>query len=416
MFFSILLMLFISQQSFAQFSLSGEIRPRYEFRNGFKSLSSINDDFGSFTDQRTRINFDYSNESYIFKIVFQDIRTWGSQSQLVSNDGALTSVHEAWGEALLSERFSLKLGRQEIIYDDHRIFGSVGWAQQARSHDAAIVKYKTDDFKLDFGYAFNQNGPSTTNTFYTVPRSYKAFQYFWAHKKIGDFKASFLFLNNGVQQDTPTDYSTNYSQTYGTRLAYVKNALSASLNYYRQTDSGGNKLSANLLGLDLAYKVTEKTSLFVGYELISGNDQTKPDSKNKAFNPLYGTNHKFNGFMDYFYVGNHANNVGLNDLYFGSKTSISKVKIYGAFHMFSSNGNVQEGTSANTMSNGLGSELDLTFSFNLNEGVAFQCGYSQMFATDTMEAIKGGDKNATSNWAFMMITMKPIFFTSNKEN
>ncbi len=33
-----------------------------------------------------------------------------------------------------------------------------------------------------------------------------------------------------------------------------------------------------------------------------------------AFTPLYGTNHKFNGWMDYFYVGNHGSSIGLQDI------------------------------------------------------------------------------------------------------
>jgi hypothetical protein len=35
----------------------------------------------------------------------------------------------------LTEAFSMKLGRQEVIYDNSRIFGNVDWAQQGRSHD-----------------------------------------------------------------------------------------------------------------------------------------------------------------------------------------------------------------------------------------------------------------------------------------
>ena len=36
----------------------------------------------------------------------------------------------------MNEKFAFKVGRQEINYDDARIFGNVDWAMQARSHDA----------------------------------------------------------------------------------------------------------------------------------------------------------------------------------------------------------------------------------------------------------------------------------------
>ena len=117
--------------SCAQFSISGEYRPRAEYRHGFQSLAAEDQEEAFFIDQRTRINLNYNSEKYAVRIVFQDIRTWGSQQQLVNNDGALTTLHEAWGQIFLNDNFSVKLGRQEIKYDDHRIFGNVGWAQQA---------------------------------------------------------------------------------------------------------------------------------------------------------------------------------------------------------------------------------------------------------------------------------------------
>ena len=67
----------------------------------------------------------------------------------------------------LSESTSVKAGRQEIIYDDHRIFGNVDWAQQGRSHDAAIVGWSgPDDLVLHAGFAFNQESERLTGTFY----------------------------------------------------------------------------------------------------------------------------------------------------------------------------------------------------------------------------------------------------------
>ena len=56
----------------------------------------------------------------------------------------------------------------------------------------------------------------------------------------------------------------------------------------------------------------------------SRNDYNGDASENKAFTPFYGTNHKFNGFMDYFHVGNHANSVGLIDIYTKVKTKLGE--------------------------------------------------------------------------------------------
>ena len=69
-----------------------------------------------------------------------NVRTWRNQPQQIANQDFATSVHQAWAEMNFSPEISLKVGRQELAYDDQRIFGNAGWAQQARSHDVALYK------------------------------------------------------------------------------------------------------------------------------------------------------------------------------------------------------------------------------------------------------------------------------------
>ncbi len=414
-------LMFFSIRAYSQFTISGEFRPRAEYRNGYKDLFFKGQDNAFFIDQRTRLNLDFKNEKYAAKLVFQDVRVWGSTPQLVVGDGALTSIHEAWAQVFLKD-FSIKFGRQEIIYDDHRIFGSVGWAQQARSHDALIFKYSKDDLKIDLGLAFNQDAARLSSTF-TVNASYKAFQYLWLNKKFGDFTGSLLFLNNGNQGGIFTDFKTYYSQTIGPRISYKKDALSANLVYYYQGGRqpivavvGNTKINASLIGLDVGYALNEKISATLGFERQSGNSEVSPGTKNEAFTPFYGTNHKFNGFMDYFYVGNHIGSVGLQDIFLSFNFKPSKVTIRGDFHLFSSAEDVDDPLIPGTaMDKALGTELDLVFGYPLVDGANLNLGYSQMFATSTMEALKGGDKGETQNWGWLMITLKPQFFTT-KEN
>ena len=143
---------FIVSQTFAQFTLSGELRPRTEFRNGYKTLNPENVDPALATSQRTRLNFNYDSEFYSFYASVQDVRVWGDVSQLNVSDKNGLAIHEAWG-LVNFKGMKLKAGRQEIVYDDHRIFGNVGWAPQARSHDAVVFKFGKS-FKLDIGLAF----------------------------------------------------------------------------------------------------------------------------------------------------------------------------------------------------------------------------------------------------------------------
>ena len=51
----------------------------------------------------------------------------------------------------------------------------------------------------------------------------------------------------------------------------------------------------------------------------------------------------------------------------------------------------------NEMNNYLGFEFDIALGVNLAKFVSLNAGYSQMFASKTMEAIKGGDNKTINN-------------------
>ena len=395
--------------TYAQTKIDAEIRPRSEYRHGFKTLFPDNADAALFTSQRTRLNFTHSIEKLKFYVSVQDVRVWGDVSQLNSADNNGLSLHQAWGQFMLDTNWTLKLGRQEVVYDDQRIFGSVGWAQQARSHDLAVVKYIDNQFRMDIGLAFNQSKENLIGTNLTTPKTYKAMQYVWLHKNWNNFSGSFLFLNNGMQTATN---GLKYSQTIGTHLKTKKNKLGLVANLYYQfgNDAANRDLSAYLLALEANYKTSETTKLGLGVELLSGNDYKTAAGKNNAFTPFYGTNHKFNGFMDYFYVGNHANNVGLLDIYAKANFKLNAKSSLTAFvHSFSAAADINA-----TVSKQLGTEIDLVYAYRLTKEIGIKAGYSQLFASKGMEVLKGNADGNTNNWAWAMVTIKPTLFTSKK--
>lgn len=423
----LLLLLATGHTLYAQFQLSGEIRPRTEYTHGFRNLSAVDQEPGFFTTQRSRLNAAYKSEFFETYVCLQDIRTWGSQRQLVIGDGALTSFHEAWGNARLDDRWRLKLGRQEINLDDQRIFGSVNWAQQARSHDAALLMYENDSsrVKLQLGLAFNQAAPQLNKNLYAVAGSYKTFQYVWFHKDWDHLGASLFFLNLGQDAAKVGSYKTLFNQTVGIRMSYKKEKVSANAAFYQQNGLTGDtletKLSAQLISADFSYNISNKVTLAAGYEFISGQSQVGESvdyyKTQHAFNPYFGTNHKFNGVMDYFYVGNHTGSVGLQDpwvrfKYIGSKKWYFQSDIHyfmTATDILDQKAFALDGTQK-AMDAPLGTEVDLGFGGYLNPAVKIDFVYAQMFGTETMAGLKGGSASATSNWAYVMFTFKPMFF------
>lgn len=422
---SILMMLmfwFATETAIAQeVKISAELRPRYEMRHGYKTLISDDVKAANFVSQRTRLNAFYGHSNYSFYLSIQDVRVWGDVPQLNKSDVYGPSIHEAWGEAIVNEKFSIKVGRQEIIYDDHRIFGNVGWAQQARSHDAAVLKYKPGtNHKVDVGLAYNANGETLYKEQYFV-NSYKTFQYAWYHGNFNKVGLSFLFLNNGLEYNDNSGSAgvvqkVAFSQTYGPRFTYTNDswAVNAALYHQLGKDGGNNDLSASYFAWDLSYKFKNNFSVGAGMERLSGtgSKEKAESSDNKSFTPFYGTNHKFNGWMDYFYVGNHGESVGLWDFYIPIKYSYKKFSAALIPHFFSSTATVatKSGGVWTQYDNNLGTEIDLMLTYTISKEVVLQAGYSQMFATETMQVLKGGDHNNTNNWAWVMMTFKPVFF------
>jgi hypothetical protein len=154
----------------AQFSLIGQLRTRTEVRDGLGNLVPKGSKPAVFTSQRTRLTFGYKWDRVTFGAAVQDIRVWGQDASTISNaDGAKLMLHEGWADITLAnsadttikfkavESLSIKIGRQELIYDDVRLIGNLDWLQQARRHDMALLKMMHKGWQVDIGYAFNQN-------------------------------------------------------------------------------------------------------------------------------------------------------------------------------------------------------------------------------------------------------------------
>ena len=410
----------------SQFTIDAEIRPRGEFRNGFKKPRPEEADPAFFIEQRSRLYFGYKADRIRLQLNVQDVRIWGNADQIYKDDPALTNIHEGWGELFLSTKFSAKIGRQEIDYDNARFLGNLVWAAQSRSHDALVLKYEDDStgLKVHVGAAFNQNVPfepgKLESTFYEGVNNYKSMLYLWANKTGAFGKISFLFHNDGRQ--VVSDSSMAYRQTIGLvgNFPIGDSGFFMDGEFYFQggKDGSDKEVSAFLAALHARFK-TGNHMFTLGGEYMSGTEATE-NEKNKSWDPLYGTNHKFYGFMDYFYVGNphgqNGNISGLVDLQLKGALKAGKGVLGVAVHNFISPVDIFDPTNpGETLSSQLGVEVDLTYNVNITPAVNIQGGYSQMLATESMEAIKGGGSaDKLNNWIWLMIGFKPQLLNTAK--
>jgi hypothetical protein len=423
----------------AQLTLTGQLRTRTEFRDGQGAPLPKGAKPAFFTSQRSRLSAGYETYRLKFGLTVQDVRVWGQDVSTINrtttqdNNGFM--LHEAWAEILLtdtsskSSSLSLKLGRQELVYDDVRLLGNLDWLQQARRHDAALLKFTSGKWLAHAGIAFNQNKENASGTIYnsTPPgyaantnggTAYKSMQFLYAGRKLSAGNASFLFFADQFSQyhmdNTVKVFDTGTWSRFTTGLYFTntfqKLNLTASAYYQFGKNANGQKLSGELLSLAGQYAISKKFSAGLGYDYTSGGNS---GSTSRAFDPLYGTPHKFWGYMDYFYVASGFGNKGLHDAYIKTKYKASeKLTLTADGHVFNSASKVLAANNVNTLDKYLGTEVDVVATYALTTVIGFEAGYSHFFGTSTLTSpnvknVPNGKNN--SNWAYLSINIKPTF-------
>lgn len=403
----------------AQFTLDGEFRPRSEyFGNGgnftggtFPAQTATDADEGFIrTSVRAALMAKYKAETYTVFTSFQEVFVFGDRPQIATNGNGNFRIQEAWADLKLGEFSSLKVGRQPLSYDDQRILGGLGWAQQARTHDAVVYKFKKSNYSLDIGGALN----TTTDEIYNTANlfSYRDMVFVRANSKGEKLNLSFLGLvntfQNGGDNNPATPPTTDRKAsliTAGIHADYKAGNLSLTSNLFIQEGErvgGADVKGAFLASLGANLKLDNTNSVGISYEIISGRDD-----EGLGFFPLYGTNHAFNGLIDRFYVGNHANAGGLKDLQLTYKTKISGVALTIAGHYFTE----QEDFDAFD-SKDLGTEIDIILAKKFKE-FKLVGGYSHFFEPSDI-ADQPGVKG-TQNWAWTMLIIKPNFLNGIKK-
>lgn len=454
--------------------ISGEIAPRAEYSQGYGNPVYEKNEFGFanktsvFTHQRSRLNFEYNKDKIQLKAVVQDVRVWGETPLMTAEDGNKTGMHEAWGEFEFIDNFSLRVGRSELIYDDQRILGNENWNHHAASHDLAILKY-SGFLNAHLGIAQNFDIESETGL-YEVQNSYKNMQYLWLNKSISDLNISLLFMNVGTPEvqyhyDTKSNIieavneKSVFAKTFGTHICYQNEKIFVKLNAYLQSgveakdwinsdslnaanitleqinlnfernlseiENSGNEIKANNIGVEIGYKITKDLILSVGYEKLSGDNILEggldDDFVNNSFLPTFGSNHLFNGSMDYFTAQNFNYDntpitAGLQDISLNINYHYNDINFKLNPHYFMTAGTAEFYNKEHelTQIDDLGIEIDFCLSYEIYHGLAeISLGYSHLLPSDGLLAAKGinlEENIKTTNWAWFQIEISPIIF------
>lgn len=406
-----------------QFIINGEFRPRVGYFDGYRQLATqdVTSAFG--ISQRSRLGFYYTKDWLKTGFSIQDVRVWGDETLYsgtgVYGDNASLDVNEVWVQLSFLKYSSLKIGRQILEYDDARLISRRNWNQNSVSYDALLYNFIKQKWTVNAVLSFNNDAENVFGNPYTNKKM-KTIDFLRVNHQFTDkLEASATFILSGSTKNETSDV-IYFKESYAAYIQYKKDNTKIWGSYYYQ---GGQDIKSGYSKNVSAYNFNiygshtfNKVLLGLGATVLSGDKNKGADTtQTNLFDLLYGTRHRYYGLMDYFNnLGSSTKNGGLVDLFvnvgyqFNPKFSLQADYHYFSLHQLPNPALVNDQV---LTKKGLGSELDLTFTYKIIKIVELTGGYSIMLPTNTMEVVQNiVGITRFSSWAWLMLTVKPEFF------
>ena len=395
---------------------------RGELRYGGLAPGNEEDDVqnrAAFILGRTRLGTEYEHGGFSGRVSAQYCGTWG-------DDGSI-SMYEAWLQFKSDPGFFVKVGRQDLSYDDQRIFGSDSWSMTGMSHDVLKAGYEGHGHKVHAFAAYNQNEENMSGGSYFSGgfQSYKALEALWYHYdvKAWNLGLSAIFLNVGMQGGFKGEENEKVyqQQLAGGYLSFKPKHFAAEAAYYRQMgkDEGGIPIEAWMASTKLTATPSDHWRFTAGYDFLSGDDSFATPGEGeiglirheriKGFNSIFGSHHKFYGAMDFFYVTTYIGGFtpGLQNAYAGVQWKpIPSIAVNASYHFLA------VATKVRDMSRELGHEVELAASWSFMENSSLSLGYTYMHGSELMEILKRSSGNHNLHWGWLMLTVHPKLTTT----
>jgi hypothetical protein len=457
-------------------TIGGEARVRYEIRTngdfGATGAGNLGQSNVSYASHRIRVGVGYDlTPDVSFFAQLQDARIWGSEAGqgaalTGTGIGAVSSanqnstgvdLHQGYilVKNLLVPGLSLKAGRQEIIYGDHRLFGNFGWSQIGNSFDAVKLSHSSQMADVDLFWAriIDTEGQALANTSGGAPLFSAAgakgtndqdiYGLYVTLKPIANWTIEpyyFLLADHRAPAVTAFNAPQASSQsrsTVGGRLNGKAGGLDATAELAWQFGSISDNLAAGSPTSNLHINawagaakagytmdaVPMKPRIGVEVDYASGDGcvaggaaACRTQGKLGTFDNLYPTNHFHYGYMDLMAWRNMVNYQIMFDV---KPSPVSKLQANFIIHRLARThdnwyraGQVTYGTTgaANTAAS-IGRELDIHYWHTLKEKFKFEIGYGHFWAGDYIaNAARNGNtvlgvtptSASGQNWGYVM--------------
>jgi len=459
-----------------QLTIGGEVRIRYEIRNNtsFNSSGAGNESAAS---HRVRVNVGYDlTPDVSFFAQIQDARIWGSEAtgaansitavSSANNNGTGVDLHQGYIllKNVLVPGLSVKAGRQEIIFGDHRLFGNFNWSQIGNTFDAARLTHSMPIGDVDLFWARIADtevgasapaGASSTGVIFPGnaqkgTQDQDIYGLYVTLKAIPNWTVEpYLFLLKDSR--TPTGAITT-AQTAGQARSSVGGringkaaGLDATAEMVWQTGSissgtagnpandvhinawaGAFRAGYTMDAVPMKPRVGIEIDYASGDGCVAGGANAGAGAGNSAkckaqghfntFENLFPTNHGKFGYMDLMAWRNQVTYQAVFDV---KPSPVSKLQVNVAImrlanrqdNWYRASQGVYGITSATNQSSSIGRELDIHYWHTFKEKFKFEIGGGHFWAGDYMKASNGNNINlggagATNgsgqNWGYLM--------------
>lgn len=406
-----------AQEADNTFTLDAQIVTRGELRvGGFKADSLDNERMSHFALGKYRIIADYQRSKWLeIRLSPQFSGVWGQAS-------AGLNLYEGWAKLQSEKGLFVKIGRQELDYDDERILGNDDWTMAAPTHDVLKFGYEGESHKVHAILAYNQNAENidTGLSYYSGGlQPHKTMQTLWYHydtpKKL--FGVSLVGMNIGMQSEDQENPTTYYQQLLGTYMVFRPEhwSLEGAFYYQMGREEHGLPVDAFMGSIKAVVKPNDYYNIYTGYDYLSGDKYFAVPAhggfglvhhdKVRGFNAIFGSHHQFYGAMDFFYMSNYVGGFtpGLQNLYLGGNVKpVNGMNINAAYHYYAIATNLDY-VNAKT----LGHEIGVSASYTFPKAISLSTGYSYMRGSETMELLNQVSEKRQLHWAWVMLSIKP---------
>ena len=452
----------------ADVTFGGQFRPRFNIDNDSSDTSSPN----TFFDTRVRLNAKAKvNANTEVFLQFQSVGVWGSDTAINGEDGDGTRLSEGGGADQANDTLTdvgfhqayltlknfggyaadLKVGRQEVVVDGHRLFGHTGWTQGAQTSDAIRLTHAAGNHTLNYTYIAARENDDVNS----IARNDSNVHFVHAQTQGimgGTLTGIFTITDDdgGNNSDAFEDHEVWY--TVGARQKGKLSGLDYRVEFYHQFGDAGNIASdcacaitgasetgdvvdrdASMFGLRVGKTFKNAAwspTVTLWFDSLSGvDDDDAAGGEFGAFDTMYDTGHKFYGLMDFYLArtGSMTGFYGLEDYAIKFKgTPKAGWTVKADWHHFRTQTNISgsdadtviatDATLGGAMDEDLGTELDLTLAHKYDANTTIAIGYSHYWTTSTFGMMNGGaagsggtagsNNNDDADWTYLQIDTK----------